>query len=404
AEKSYSDNPIKINIPHPSLSFNLDEEQLLEYRVKSGDTILKILFDLGVEDQDVFAIVNELKKVYDSRSMYAGQRIFIKYKVNIDYQKDGGAENIDRKVVVESLSIAFSPEKEVVVSRKGDASYEAKKVTKELIKYTVKYSGEIKTGLFVDGVDIGIPPNVVISMINLYSFDVDFQRDIRGGDKFEVLFESFYDKDGKRVKDGDLLFTSLTLQRKSLDFYLHKIDGEKEYFDAKGNSVRKSLLRTPINGARVSSGFGMRRHPVLGYSRMHKGLDFAASRGTPILSAGSGVITYYGRKGSYGNYVQIRHNSNYSTAYAHASRFVRGLKKGSRVEQGQVVAYVGTTGRSTGPHLHYEVLYNGKQINPIKVKSTPGKQLKGKDLARFNIDKNQIEDYLNNTPNQNNKL
>jgi murein DD-endopeptidase MepM/ murein hydrolase activator NlpD len=242
----------------------------------------------------------------------------------------------------------------------------------------------------------------MLNMINLYSFDVDFQRDIRGGDKFEVLFESFYDEKGNRVKDGDVLFASLNLEKKrTLDMYLNKSSGKNEYFDAKGNSVRKSLLKTPINGARISSGFGARRHPILGYTKMHKGIDFAAPMGTPIFAAGSGTITHYGLRGGYGNFVQIRHNAEYSTGYGHASRFVKKLRLGSKIKQGETIAYVGSTGRSTGPHLHYEIIFKGKPVNPANVKSTSGLRLAGKDLKRFLESKVQIDSYLQNIPNQN---
>ena len=239
-----------------------------------------------------------------------------------------------------------------------------------------------------------------MNMISLYGYDVDFQRDIRSGDKFEMLVESFYSQDGKKVKDGNVLFSSLILQNRGINVYMHKIENRIEYFDAKGNSIRKSLLKTPINGARVSSGFGMRRHPILGYSKMHKGMDFAASSGTPILAAGNGIVVYMARKGGYGNYVEIRHNSEYSTAYGHASRFNKKFRVRAKVKQGDVVAYVGSTGRSTGPHLHFEVLYKGRQINPSKVKATSGIKLLGKELARFEVSKAEIEKYRKNIPNQ----
>jgi murein DD-endopeptidase MepM/ murein hydrolase activator NlpD len=190
------------------------------------------------------------------------------------------------------------------------------------------------------------------------------------------------------------------LQNRTIEIYMHKINGKVEYFDAKGNSVRKSLLRTPIHGARVSSGFGMRRHPILGYSKMHKGTDFAASTGTPILAAGNGTIVHFGVKGGYGNYVQIKHSAEYATAYGHASRFNRKFHLGSKVKQGDVIAYVGTTGRSTGPHLHFEVLYRGNQINPSKVKATSGLKLSGKELTRFAALKDEIDRYRKNIPNQ----
>ena len=398
--------PIKINIPHPGDQFDLEEDQILEHKIKSGDTILKVLFELGAEESDVFAILTEMKKIYNPSSIEAGQRVFVKYRVKINYQKDSGgaASDVGRAVVINKISIASSPEKEVVITRNDNGSYKSQEIVKKLVKYVVKYSGTIRNGLFSDGVDVGISPNIMISMVNLYSFDVDFQRDIRDGDKFELIYESFYDNDGKRIKDGEILFSSLTLQRRTLDIYMHKIGGVSDYFDIKGNSVRKSLLRTPINGARISSGFGLRRHPVLGYSKMHKGIDFAAPSGTPIFAAGAGTIDYYARKGGYGNFVRIKHNADYATAYGHASKFVKNLHTGSKVRQGQVVAYVGSTGRSTGPHLHYEILYRGSAINPGKVKTTSGVKLSGKELARFNATVAEIERYRKNIPNQNNKL
>lgn len=302
--------------------------------------------------------------------------------------------------MVNSITISPAPEQQIVISRKSDGGYDARETRMKLLRYISRYYGVIKSGLFVDGVNAGISPTSMMNMINLYGYDVDFQRDIRSGDKFEMLVESFYDENGKKIKDGNVLFSSLTMQNRAIDIYMHKVDGHIEYFDAKGNSVRKSLLRTPINGARVSSGFGIRRHPILGYSKMHKGIDFAAMTGTPILAAGNGVIVYMAVKGGYGNYVQIKHNSDYSTAYGHASRFNKKFHVGSKVKQGDIVAYVGSTGRSTGPHLHFEVLYKGSQINPAKVKATSGIKLVGKELVRFESSKAEIDAYRRDIPNQ----
>ncbi|MFM7702102.1 MAG: peptidoglycan DD-metalloendopeptidase family protein, partial [Alphaproteobacteria bacterium] len=310
----------------------------------------------------------------------------------------------EKKIIISNITIPSAIDENIVVTRKNDGGYDARELKVKLLKYNSRYFGVIKNGLFVDGVEAGISPNAMMNMINIYGYDVDFQRDIHSGDKFEMLVESFYDEDGKKVRDGNVLFSSLTLQNRKIEIYMHKISDKVEYFDAKGNSVRKSLLRTPINGARVSSGFGMRRHPILGYSKMHKGVDFAASIGTPILAAGSGTIVYMARKGGYGNYVQIKHNGDYSTAYGHASRFNKKFKNGSKVKQGDVVAYVGNTGRSTGPHLHFELIYRGIQVNPAKVKATSGIKLVGKELVRFESTKNEIDRYRRNTPNQVKKI
>lgn len=391
--------PIKINISEFGANLDIDEDQIVDYRIKPGDTMLKILMDLGAEEQDVFAILNSLKKFFAPQSLAAGNQITIKYRIKINYDTSKPQGAVDRKVIISSVTVSPSVEEQIIASRKNDGGYDAREVKVKLLRYISRYSGVIKNGLFVDGVESGISPTSMMNMINLYGYDVDFQRDIHGGDKFEMLVESFYDEGGKKVKDGNVLFSSLTLQNRAIDIYMFKNEGRIEYFDAKGNSVRKSLLRTPINGARVSSGFGLRRHPILGYSKMHKGTDFAAASGTPILAAGNGKIVYMAVKGGYGNYVQIKHNSEYSTAYGHASRFNKKFHAGSQVKQGDIVAYVGTTGRSTGPHLHFEVLYKGSQINPAKVKATSGIRLGGKDLARFTATKSEIDKYRKNIPN-----
>ncbi|MFT6105805.1 MAG: murein DD-endopeptidase MepM/ murein hydrolase activator NlpD [Rickettsiales bacterium] len=405
-------SPIKIKISDDYSGFKLSQTQIVQRKIKAGDTLLKILLDLGAPESDIFTILNQMKKVHDPRRIDAGQIFDIKYQVQISYSgrdnKSGEKvvrQNSDRKVFINEVSFSPSPEIDIQIVGTKDSkgnSYKAKKIIKKLTKKIVKYEATISDGLYVNGVEVGISPKIMINMINLYSFDVDFQRDIRKGDSFEILFESFYDEDGNKVKDGEILFASLDVKRiRTIGMYLDRSNKRGEYYDSKGRSVRKSLLRTPINGARISSGYGRRRHPVLGYTKMHKGIDFAAPRGTPIFAAGAGKITHYGRRGSYGNYVRIRHNSEYSSAYAHASRFARGLRVGSRVKQGQIIAYVGTTGRSTGPHLHYEILSKGKQVNPSRVKTTSGKSLKGKYLKKFKISKSEIDKLLKNTSNDN---
>jgi murein DD-endopeptidase MepM/ murein hydrolase activator NlpD len=394
--------PIKINISRQGKNFNINEEEVAEYRIKAGDTMLKVLLDTGVDEQDIFMILDSVKKVFNPQSISVGDNITMKYAVKVGYNSNQLEKNLPpvRKIIINSLNISISPDEQILISRQNNGEYESKKITLKLLRYVSRYFGTLKNGLFVDGIDAGVSPNTMMNMINLYSYDVDFQREIRSGNKFEILVESFYTEDGKKVRDGNVLFSSLTLSNRVIDVYMYKIDGRTEYFDARGNSMRKSLLRTPINGARVSSGFGLRRHPILGYSKMHKGIDFAASKGTPILAAGNGTIVYFGRRGSYGNYVKIKHNSEYSTAYGHASRFNKKLHVGSKVKQGEVVAYVGSTGGATGPHLHFELIYKGSQINPAKVKATSGLKLTGTKLAGFKADKAEIDRYRKNIPNQ----
>jgi len=399
--KKSQEVPISINIGEGGDNLDIDEEQVLEYKVKSGDTIMKVLMNIGADEKDIFSILAATKKILDPQSISTGDTILVRYRLKLGYNgKENKSDNVERRALVDSIELLPSVEKKIVVTRKSDDDYDAREIDIKLLRYVSRYFGTLKNGLYSDGVESGISPTSMMNMINLYSYEIDFQRDIRSGDKFEMLVESFYTEDGKKVRDGNVLFSSLTLQNRQIEIYMHKIDGRIEYFDSKGNSVRKSLLRTPINGARVSSGFGMRRHPILGYSKMHKGIDFAASTGTPILAAGSGTIVYFGRKGGYGNFVQIKHTAEYSTAYGHASRFNKKFRLGAKVKQGDVVAYVGTTGRSTGPHLHFELLYKGKPINPSKVKATSGIRLSGKEMARFEASKSEIDKYRKNVPNQ----
>ena len=397
--KSKLSKSIKISLSGSSLNFDFEDEQIFNHEVKNGDTLLKILADAGAQEQDVFSILNALKKIKSSPSLNIGASISITYRAQ-NNEENPEENNTNNKIIISNVTIPSSVEENIVITRKNDGGYDARELKIKLLRYNSRYFGVIKNGLFVDGVEAGISPNSMMNMINLYGYDIDFQRDIHSGDKFEMLVESFYDENGKKVRDGGVLYSSLTLQNRKIEIYMHKVDNRIEYFDSKGNSVRKSLLRTPINGARVSSGFGMRRHPILGYSKMHKGVDFSASTGTPILAAGSGTVIYMGIKGGYGNYVQIKHNNDYSTAYGHASRFNKKFRVGTKVKQGDVVAYVGTTGRSTGPHLHFELLYKGSQVNPAKVKATSGIKLVGKELVRFESSKNEIDKYRKNTPNQ----
>ena len=254
-------------------------------------------------------------------------------------------------------------------------------------------AGTIDDSLYLAAERADLPQEVTAELIKLFSWDVDFQRDLRPGDAFETLYDEVSLEDGSgAVRGGDLLYGALTLSGTVLGAYRFELeDGDVEYFDRNGKSLRKFLLRTPVDGARISSRFGMRMHPILGYSLMHKGVDFAAPTGTPIYAAGNGRVVVAGRNGGYGNYVRIRHTGEYSTAYAHMLRFANGIAPGRRVSQGQVIGYIGTTGRSTGPHLHYEVLRDDAQINPMSVKQAPNSQLAGADLKRFQQEVERID-------------
>ncbi len=390
---------VTIHFDQDKQNFNFLEEESIVHVIKQGDTILKVLLDNGFKENEIFSMLSAMKEVFDPRLIVEGNELKILYSLGINYDRKSG-KDIKKDVTILKLIINLSEDEKILVSRQKDDSYKAQKEKIELVKSIERYYGAINSGLYLDGVALGLSSTAVMNMINLYSYDIDFQRDIRVGDEFEVIIEALYTKDGKKVRDGDIIFTSISVSNRTLNMYMHEYKGRTEYFNEKGNSIKKSLLKTPINGARVSSRFGMRKHPILGYSRLHKGIDFAARSGTPILAAGDGIITFRGRNGGYGNYIKIRHNAQYSTSYAHASRFNKRFRLGSRVKQGDVISYVGTTGRSTGPHLHFEVIKNGNHINPSSVKSSSGIMLKGSDYKEFVKVRDRIENLRKNIPNK----
>ena len=358
--------------------------------VGRGDTLMAILVDAGVERTDAHGAIQALKKVYDPRHIKPGQEI------TLTFQPDRKGETPDR---FEGLTLTPGIEQEFRVRRSLDGSFGAKKINKPLIRKLARGAGIIDSSLYVAAVSADVSNSVIAEMIRAYSWDVDFQRDIQKNDSFEVMYERFYTEEGKLAKTGNILYASLTLQGSRHAIYRHETkDGLVDFFDDNGQGAKKALMRTPINGARLSSGYGKRRHPVLGYTKMHRGVDFAAPRGTPIYAAGDGVIDYAGRKGGYGNYIRIRHNSEYSTAYAHQTRFAKNMYKGRRVRQGQVIGYVGSTGRSTGPHLHYEIMRNGRQTNPLRVRMPSGRKLKNKELARFKETKAELDQTYASLP------
>jgi len=283
----------------------------------------------------------------------------------------------------------------IVIRRNQSGNFSAS-VEKKRFSTQLSYKeGVIRHSLFVAGKRSKVPNSILAELIRAYSWDIDFQRDIHPGDSFEVFYERFNDEDGNPVYAGEIKYAVLKTNGRTLKIYRYTTkDGTSDYFNEKGKSARKALLRTPIDGARLSSGFGRRRHPILGYNKMHRGVDFAAPRGTPIYAAGDGVIKRIGWNGGYGRYIRIRHNRRHSTAYAHLYRFARGLKRGKRVRQGQVIGYVGTSGRSTGPHLHYEILRANRQVNPMRIRMPSGRQLARSDLARFKTAKTFIDRQL----------
>lgn len=389
---------LKIVVPHPNEISDAGNYRTVEHKVKGGENIATILASMNVDNQQIYDILQALKKHYNIRSMQVGEKLYIRYFEQIKNTDKG----IKRKIIVDEFRVLVSLEETVIVTRKDDNTYDSEKKKRVLTKYIMKYKGVINNSLFVDALADGVPANVIAEMISLYSFDVDFQREIQKGTEYEVVFEEYYTEDGQKIKNGDIMYLALRMRNRDVEMYNFKRDnGTYMYFTAEGKGARKSLMRTPINGARISSRYGYRKHPILGYSKLHKGTDFAAPRGTPFFAAGDGVITIRRRWSTWGNYIRIRHNKDYSTEYAHANSFRRGFKVGSRVKQGDVIAYVGNTGRSTGPHLHYGVIYKGKRINPGKVKTVSSIKLRGKELKRFKSMVDRVNSYRRNTPNQN---
>jgi murein DD-endopeptidase MepM/ murein hydrolase activator NlpD len=296
------------------------------------------------------------------------------------------------------LSVSFSPriEQDITISRDVEGHFSAQSSVQQLEAHSHRAGAKIDSSLYLAAMQAGIPPPVVLKLIHIFSYEVDFQRDLRPGDTFEVLYSFYYTPDGKPAKEGDVDYAEIHLANRAVTMYRYQPKGETtaDYFNAKGESARSMLMKTPVDGARISSGFGMRFHPVLGYTRMHKGIDFAVPTGTPVMAAGGGTIKVAGWEGGYGNFVLLDHGNSYATAYGHLSRFAAGIHPGSHVRQGQVIAYSGATGLATGPHLHYEIRINGNQVNPLTVKVARGRILGGRELVNFEVQRLRVDNEL----------
>jgi murein DD-endopeptidase MepM/ murein hydrolase activator NlpD len=365
-----------------------DIQKVIE--VRPGDTLYGVLVDAGVSQDDAESAVGAIAEIFSPRDLRAGQEI------TLNITTASGTR--ERAADAQLMGLSFGPNvtTDVTLTRNDTTGlFVAAAVDKPVVEQNRRAAGIIDSSLFDAAQEAGVPMPVVADLIRTFSFDVDFQRDIQDGDAFEVLYERTESETGEFVKSGKILFASLTLSGKTIPVYYFERDGDGEYFTPKGEAIRKSLLRTPVDGARITSGFGMRMHPVLGFSKMHKGVDFGAPTGTPIFAAGNGTVVEIGKKGAYGNYVRIRHSGEYQTAYAHMSKFAKGLRKGDKVRQGEVIGYVGATGRVTGAHLHYEILVAGAQVNPKKVKTVASNKLTGKQLKAFQAQVAKIDAQRN---------
>ena len=346
----------------------------INHKIQPGETFDGILEDYFVEDKEINEIKSKLSKKVNLNRLNINQKI----KFTLDQ-----SENI-----VKEFTFQLSNTEKIYLVRNTKAEeFQEKTIVTKLKKSILYKENIIQKSLYRSAVEERIPANIIIEFARVYGFQVDFQRDIKKKDSFQIMYEIFVDDTGKTIETGNILFANLKLSRKNNPLYYFDKKGSEGHYDINGKSVKKALMKTPINGARLSSPFGMRKHPIDGFTKMHRGTDFAAPMGTPIMASGDGVVKKAGWCGGGGNCVVIRHNSTYQTVYAHMSKFAKGIRSGVRVKQGQTIGYVGSTGKSTGPHLHYEVIVNGKKINSQKLKLPSGKALKGKDRELFETKK-----------------
>ena len=352
--------------------------QEINYTIENNDTIERILKRYKVSDEDISKITLKLKQKNLS-NIYSGRKLSLILKK---------LENGSNSVVNIKYPINNTTSVDI---RKNQNNFLISENILKLYKREVVVKNKIKNNLYSSAVEAGIEPNIIIEFARIFGFEVDFQRDIRKDDWFEIFYEKFEDENEKIRDTGKIIYASMYVNGEEINLYNFEYKNDEEYYDIKGKSITKSLMKTPINGARLSSSFGMRKHPILGYNKMHRGTDFAAPSGTPIMASGSGTVTRARWCGGGGNCVKIKHNSTYETIYAHMKAFAKGIREGKKVKQGQISGYVGSTGMSTGPHLHYEVLVNGKKVNSQKLKLPSGKTLKGDARKEFELKRIKID-------------
>ncbi len=363
----------KINSPYEEIS----------YIIKNNDTVEKILKKFKVRNDDIRNVSTQLKNKKFA-NIYSGRKLSLIIK-----KLEDGSNTIVNLVypINNTTSIQISKYKD---------EFKVEENILQLYKKEVVIKKIIKNNLYNAAIESGVEPNIIIEFARIFGFEVDFQRDIRQGDWFEILYEKFEDDNNKVRDTGKIIYASMFVNGEEINLYNFKFNKLEDFYDIKGKSITKSLMKTPINGARLSSSFGMRKHPILGYNKMHRGTDFAAPSGTPIMASGSGTVTRARWCGGGGNCVKIKHNSTYETIYAHMKAFAKGIKEGKKVKQGQIIGYVGSTGLSTGPHLHYEVIVNGKKVNSQKLKLPSGKILTGEERNQFELDRIKIDLKLAN--------
>ena len=364
---------------HIEEKLEIDFTLVQKYYLQEGETFTGALKQADLQDDEINDVVNIISKKIDLRKLKVGTLI------------ETYTKSVNDKKIINEIIIYPDIEKKIYVKKVNNKFVAGEDKTKLFSKLKL-YEVEIHNSIYESLKKIDTPDEIIMEFVQLYSFDIDFQRDIRKGNKIKIFFEIYTDSQNNYIKSGNINFSEIILDDESYELYRFQSEGDEfvEYFNSDGKSATKALMKTPINGARLSSGFGMRKHPILGYNKKHQGVDFAAPTGTPIMAAGTGHIEFVGNNGGAGKYIRIKHLNGYKTSYSHLSKYASGIQKNVKVRQGQVIGYVGNTGLSTGPHLHYEVIFNGKRINPMKMKLPSGKQLKDKNLEIFLAEKERI--------------
>ena len=347
----------------------------LNYEIKNGDTIQKILKKLKVQNNEIQTVINQYKKYGNPNQLLVGNIINIIIEKNLTTNKN----------FIVKFSVPITKSTTIAIIRNEDNKIRSQKIITKLYKKKTLSENTITKNLYSSAIEAKINPDSIIEFARIFGFEIDFQRDIRKNDYFKIIYEKYFDENGEFIKSGSILFAHMSVNGREISLYKFGDDKNYGYFDINGKSVEKALMKTPINGARLSSSFGMRKHPISGFTKMHQGTDFAAPMGTPIMASGTGTVTRAKWCGGGGNCIKIKHNSTYETIYAHMKSFAKGIKVGKKVRQGQIIGFVGSTGMSTGPHLHYEVIINGQKVNSQKLQLPSGKVLKGDEREKFEI-------------------
>ena len=347
----------------------------VNYEIKSGDSIQRILQKFEIQNNEIQTIINQYKKYSNPNQLLKGNKIDIIIKKNL-LKKDNS---------IVKFAVPITKSTTIEITRNESEKITSKKIITKLYKKRTLAENIIINNLYSSAKKAKINPDTIIEFARIFGFEIDFQRDIRKNDYFKIIYDKYFDEYGELIKSGSILYAHMSVNNQEITLYKFGDDKNYGYFDVNGKSVEKALMKTPINGARLSSPFGIRKHPILGFNKMHKGTDFAAPLGTPIMASGSGTIVFAKWCGGGGNCIKIKHNSTYETIYAHMKNFAKGMRKGKKVRQGQIIGYVGSTGMSTGPHLHYEVVVNKKRVNSQKLRLPSGKVLKDNERTLFEI-------------------